>query len=198
MKDYLTIPQAAKICSVDRSTMNRWANTGKIKTHCTPGGHKRVLVNDLVQFGKTYQMPLNLSQIDSKSKILIVDDDIGIHTYLKRVLNRPFIEIDTASDGFEAGKKIITFNPHLVILDLAMPNMDGFEVCRNIKNDPKTQGIKVLILTGHGTKENQERILSLGADAFLTKPSRKEEILICLESLLTNINTNWPVKDLNK
>jgi excisionase family DNA binding protein len=185
MNTYYSIPQAAKICSVSRSTMHRWVVSGKIKSYGTLGGHHRILTEDLKQWIQDNQLPFDIDESQNeKTKILIVDDESSIQEYLKKILNGLLIDIDFASDGFEAGKKIIKFKPDLIILDLVMPNMDGFEVCKNIKQDPSTKNIKVLIMTGYGTKENQEKALSLGADAFLIKPSSKNIISKCVENLL--------------
>ncbi|MFO7753484.1 MAG: response regulator [Desulfobacteraceae bacterium] len=130
-------------------------------------------------------MPIQLEGVEKrKTKILIVDDDPGVQKYLGKILSGPLMEIDFASDGFEAGTKLFSFQPALMILDLFMPNMDGFEVCRYIKKNKETQKIKILVLTGEETEENKKRVMSLGADGFLPKSSTKEEILNFVEILL--------------
>ncbi|MCF8138696.1 MAG: response regulator, partial [Desulfotignum sp.] len=96
---------------------------------------------------------------------------------------------ETAKDGFDAGMKIMTFKPGLVILDLIMPGMDGFEVCRQIKANPDTAHIKVLAVTGYDSEENRQKILSEGADAYLAKPLFKEELMQTIQTLL---HTNTP------
>lgn len=185
MKDYLTIPKVAKICSVDRSTMHRWVTSGKINAYSTPGGHKRIQIKDLKKFLKDNQMPIALDDFEKGSKrILIVDDDAVIQKFLKKLLTRPLMEIEAVSDGFAAGIKLVTFKPNLVLLDLSMPNIDGFEVCRNIKENPLTKHIKVLIFTGHEIEENKKKALSLGADGFLTKSCSKEKIIDVVEEML--------------
>ena len=185
MKNYFSIPQAAKLCSVNRSTMLRWVNSGKIKSYSTMGGHKRILKDDLETWFKDNQLPFKTEENDdNNTKILIVDDDISIQKYLKTILRGIFTEIQVASDGFEAGIKVMEFKPHLVILDLSMPKADGFEVCKIIKETPSTSKIKILILTGYGTKENQAKAFSLGADAFLTKPCSRKEVIKQIEGLL--------------
>lgn len=184
-KNYLTIPQAAKICSVDRSTMHRWVVLGKIAAYSTPGGHKRIQTKHLELFFKNNNMPITIDGYKNENiRILIVDDDPAVQDLLTEILLRDSIRVETANDGFEAGVKLISFKPHLIILDLYMPNMDGFEVCRRIKEDPDLNKIKILVMTGHGTKENKNSILSLGADAFLAKPSSKKNIISCVEKLL--------------
>ena len=185
MNNYFTIPQAAKLCSVNRTTMLRWVNSGKIHSYTTPGGHNRILSTDLEKWLQDNEMPFDVNDFhNEKIKILIVDDDVQIQNYLKKILDGVLIDIEFASDGFEAGKKLIQFKPDIMILDLYMPNMDGFAVCKKVKEDPATQKIKVLILTGYGTKTVIDKILSIGADAVLTKPSSKKEIIACVEKLL--------------
>ena len=162
--------QAAKVCAVSRATMHRWASAGKIQFYTTPGGHKRILPDTLKRWLKDNQLPFDISSFENyKIKILIVDDDESVRQYLDKLLKGPFLDTQTASDGFEAGKKIFQFKPELIFLDISMPNMDGFEVCRNIKNDPNTKHIKVIILTGHGTNENRKKAFLNGADEFLKK-----------------------------
>ena len=185
MENYFSIPQAAKLCSVNSSTMHRWVASGKIKSYSTPGGHKRILIKDLKNWLEEHHMPIAIDEFENKkTKILIVDDEIKVQNYLKKALSGILIDVDVASDGFEAGKKLIQFKPDLLILDLFMPGMDGFEVCKKIKDDPSTQQIKILIMTGYGTQKNKNKVLSVGADAFLNKPSSKREIIDCIEKLL--------------
>ncbi len=144
---------------------------------------------DLKEWMEDKNIPFDINEFEfKKSKILIVDDDLGVRNYLKKVLSGIFIHLDFATDGFEAGKKIIQFNPELIILDLFMPNMNGFDVCQKIKSDPSTEAIKILILSGQLTDENQNKVLSLGADAVLTKPSSKKVLLDCVERLLKSYN----------
>ncbi len=185
MKDYYTVPQAAKICSVNSSTMYRWVISGKIKSHSTPGGHKRILQEDLKSWLEDNEIPYDPSVFKSgKERVLIVDDELSIHNYLKKILSGVSIDLEFALDGFEAGKKLVQFKPDLMILDLFMPNMDGFDVCKKVKSDPATCKTKVLILSGYGTEENRDKAILAGADAFLHKPSSKNEILECVRNLL--------------
>ena len=89
-----------------------------------------------------------------------------------------------ASDGFEAGVKVMGFRPGLVILDLFMPGMDGFEVCKRIKENSSVSGIKILAITGYDTEENRERILRAGADGYLAKPVERSALVQHTEGLL--------------
>jgi DNA-binding response OmpR family regulator len=95
-------------------------------------------------------------------------------------------EVD--GDGFEAGIKVTSFKPGLIVLDLMMPGIDGFEVCRRIKGDRSTANVKVLAVTGYDTPENRERIIAAGADAYMTKPLDGEAFLDKVRALLKNGN----------
>ncbi|MGM0401986.1 MAG: response regulator [Chloroflexota bacterium] len=104
--------------------------------------------------------------------VLVVDDDPSTIEITTRALEPlgDAIETATATDGFEAGLQIITFAPDLLILDLMMPDADGFEICRRIRRNPDLADIKILILTAHGTHKNLQRALDAGADDFMHKP----------------------------
>ena len=93
-------------------------------------------------------------------------------------------ETETASSGFEAGAKVVKFKPDLILLDLFMPEMSGFEVCRQIKKDRETSHIKILALTGYDSKVNRERIMEAGADDYMSKPVMRDVLLRHVEDLL--------------
>ncbi|MCP3955217.1 MAG: response regulator, partial [Desulfobacterales bacterium] len=101
--------------------------------------------------------------------ILVVDDDKTVRNTVKQYLTRARYKVETAPDGFKAGMKVQEFKPDLVILDIKMAGMDGFEVCRTIKANPTLKNTRVLIMTGFDTPENRERALREGADAYLPK-----------------------------
>ncbi len=183
-KDILTIPEAASFCAVDRVTMWRWAKSGNLKVSVTPGGHHRILKEDMESFLIDSGMYPLATKRYPRNRILIVDDDPTIQKALSQTLFNYKYETETAGDGFEAGIKTVQFRPDLIILDLIMPEMDGFEVCRYLKNDPTTSGVKILILTGYDTEENREKIMEAGADDFLTKPVEVDMLIRHIEVLL--------------
>ena len=117
-------------------------------------------------------------------KILIVDDDPMIRDLLTKILSAQKYETDVASSGFEAGAKVAKFEPDLIILDLIMPKMSGFEVCRQIKENPDTSHIKILALTGYDTEENREKIMKAGADDYMAKPVKGDVLFRHVEGLL--------------
>ena len=186
-KEIFTVPQAAKYFAIGRVTLWKYVKSGELKASLTPGGHYRVLKKDLEAFARKKGMyPLASYHPPVKNKILIVDDDDQIRDLYTKILRIHKYETDTASDGFEAGVKVMGFEPDLIILDLFMPGMNGFEVCRRIKEDPGKADIKILIFTGHDSVENRERIMAQGADDYLVKPVSNNIFLRRVDSLLNN------------
>jgi len=186
-KEYYTIPKAAKVCGVGRTTMWRWVKSGNVKTAVTLGGQHRISKANLESFiaeNQVYPLPSNNS---SKEKILIVDDDIQIQELFSRVLSFHGYQTEAASDGFEAGIKIMSFKPSVILLDLHMPGMDGFEVCKKVKENPATAHIKILVITGYGSDENRERVMEAGADDFLAKPVYGATLIEHVENLLPGL-----------
>lgn len=91
-----------------------------------------------------------------------------------------------ASSGFEAAAKVVKFKPDLIILDLFMPGIDGFEICKRIKEEADTAHIKILAVTGYDLEENRKRIMASGADGFMAKPLAIDTLLQQVEALLNN------------
>ena len=124
--------------------------------------------------------------ITEKPRVLIVDDDPMITAYLNELLENSEMDLltETAHDGFEAGSKIHTFSPDVVLLDLMLPGVDGFRVCAQIKSDSATKHIRVIAITGENNMENVSRILAAGAEKCLQKPLNPHELLQIVEQSL--------------
>lgn len=169
----LTTGQIAQYCHVSHRAVLKWVASGKLKAYRTPGNHSRVSVNDFVMFLKQYEMPvpMELQTTVIPKKILIVDDDRGIVSSLQRALTlENKYQITIAYDGFEAGKKFVAFRPQLIILDIHMPGLDGYQVCANIRCDPNNKTVKILAISGVSELAEIKKIMDLGADDYLSKP----------------------------
>ena len=182
--DLYTVGQAAEHCSLSRGTVWRYIKSGDLRASQTPGGHFRILRKDLDSFIVERGMYPLASNFSLNKKILIVDDDLPIRDLLTQMLSAHKYETETASSGFAAGAKIATFKPDLIILDLLIPQMSGFEVCRLIKEDPQTSHIKILAVTGYDTEENRDKIMKAGADDYMAKPLSKDALLERVAGLL--------------
>ena len=180
----LSIPEAAEHCAVSRWTILKRVHSGELKASRTPGGHYRILREDLESFMREKGMYPLVGSFYSDKKILIVDDDLIIQETLSSMLAAHGYETDLASSGFEAGAKVVKFKPGLIILDLIMSGMDGFEVCERIKENPDTSQIKILAMTGYDTEDKREKIMKAGADGFIAKPIQMDDLLKRLDDLL--------------
>jgi excisionase family DNA binding protein len=192
----------AKICHVTPPTIGRWIEEGKLPSFKTAGGHRRVWDVDLVSFLKAHNIPIPAELQDlTLFRFLIVDDEADARRYMTRILRKSFPDaaVFEAGDGFEAGHKIASALPSLVILDLLLPGVDGFKICQTVRSDEKLKDMKILAITGHAVEDSKEKILKSGADGFLSKPFEPDELSKMVEKLLPlshfqgapQIRTRW-------
>jgi two-component system, OmpR family, response regulator len=171
--------EVADICGVVNQTAINWIKNGFLKAFMTPGGQYRVYAEDLLAFlsSRGMRVPPELAESapdeePSLERIIIVDDDQNINTLLKRYLSRqmPGRTIIQAFDGFEAGKLISEMKPGIVLLDINLPGLDGYKLCRRIKDDHTLGAPIVIAITGLAEEEVEAAIMAEGADAFFRKP----------------------------
>jgi two-component system, OmpR family, alkaline phosphatase synthesis response regulator PhoP len=117
-------------------------------------------------------------------RVLIAEDDPQSAELLEAYLSGTEHEIRTAGDGEEALRTIRQWQPDLVLLDIMMPKLSGFEVCRQLRADPATRGIAILMVTALDQISDMERAAELGTDDFITKPVNKTELLLRVRAAL--------------
>jgi two-component system alkaline phosphatase synthesis response regulator PhoP len=120
----------------------------------------------------------------SPPKVLIADDNPQGVELLEAYLSGCDYEIATAADGEETLRKVKEWHPDLVLLDIMMPKISGFEVCKRLRADPATRDIAVLMVTALDQPSDSERAVEAGTDDFLTKPINKLELLLRIRSVL--------------
>ncbi|MDP4946006.1 response regulator [Alishewanella sp. SMS8] len=186
--------EIAQYCDVHQRTVSRWIAQGRLKGYKLPGrGNYRVLLNDFILFLQKQNMPIpedfdsgvsNLAPTAiSTKRILIIDDEPEVRNAIRRALRPCGFDIISASDGFQAGVKILSAKPDLVTLDLSMPGLDGYEVLQFIRQQPEMSHIKIVVisgLSGYGLK----KALDLGADLALPKPFENEQLRDVVSQLL--------------
>lgn len=176
-KQYLTPNEVAELLMVSPVTVRQWASKGMIKALSTPGGHRRFTYDEVERFAN--QHDIDLSNSNKTEKVLIVDDDPHLRSFISEALsmNNENVNVESAENGFEAGQMVQAFRPDVIILDLMMPGLNGFSVCKQLKENPKTEAIRVLAMTGFYTKENVDRIKAAGAEHCFRKPIDIEELI---------------------
>jgi excisionase family DNA binding protein len=183
MEDVFTVFTASKYCNVSSKTIINWIDAGHIKAYRTPGGHRRINRKDLEAFMKKQGIPIPETVVeDNRKKILVVDDDPIIVESIVQSLEEDEhdYEVISAADGFEAGLQVNHFKPHILILDIMMPDIKGYDVCQKIKSSPETKDTKIIVLSAYLDEEKFARMKEYGADACFSKPlplpQLKEEV----------------------
>ena len=194
MKDRIfTTFEVGKILGVNQLTVARWVDSGKIRGHLTVGGHRRIRESDLLEYFTSNNMPVppaleGLRQV----RVLIIDDDESLLEVIAQALDRAYedIRIETAADGFLAGQIMERFKPDIVILDIFLPWIDGFQVCRLIKQS--YSDIRVTAITGHGSEEVRRNIMEAGADDYLEKPFDIDDLIHIVSGHNSSCNVSGP------
>ena len=182
----LSASAVARRLGVAAGSVANWIRQGELKAGATPGGHHRVAVDHLVEFMQQHRLPIPSDLAPSAPRILIVDDEGSVREWIRLEIEEkhPDYEIMEAKNGFTAGELVGSWKPDVVILDLRMPGVDGFEVCQQIKSKENTKAAVVIAITAYDFPEAERRILECGAQAYLTKPLDVGVLLNELEQAL--------------
>ena len=118
-------------------------------------------------------------------KVLIVDDEPNIVAALEFLLQKNGCAVKIAADGEDALAQLDAFKPDLVLLDVMMPKVSGYEVCQRMRAQPKWRDIKIVMLSAKGREVEVEKGMSLGADLYVTKPFSSAELVATIGELLS-------------
>jgi excisionase family DNA binding protein len=178
-KTHLTPNEVAELLMVNPVTVRQWAARGLLRSMTTPGGHRRFLLSDVEEFARSRGTTPIARSSGRPERVLIVDDDAHLGLFISELIRTrdPQVQTQIARDGFEAGIKVESFRPHVLLLDLMMPGIDGFEVCRRLRERPTLNHVRIVAMTGFPSPENIERIMAAGADACLSKPLDSKRLL---------------------
>ena len=122
--------------------------------------------------------------MNTNNTVLLVEDSVTQQGMIAGILERKGLKVDLAKDGLEALQKIQANCPDLVVLDIIMPKMNGYEVCRNIKSDPKTKNVPVIMCSSKSEEFDRYWGMKQGADAYLSKPFHPKELLGTVKQFL--------------
>ena len=117
-------------------------------------------------------------------RILIADDEPNIVVALVFLMKQMGHEVRVAATGEEAANAVAEFNPDLILLDIMMPRMSGYDLCQSVRDDPDRQGIKIIMLSAKGRDVDVTKGIAIGADAYFTKPFSTKELTAKVRQLL--------------
>ena len=177
-KSFLTPNAVAELLMVSPVTVRQWAQKGLIEARTTAGGHRRFTMDAVRTFAREQGIELD-DDAGGVTKLLVVDDNRQFNRMLVAYFENldVEIEVDSAFDGFEAGAKVTEQRPHIILLDIMMPGIDGIEVCQRIKSNSETEHALVVAMTGHFRPEVESRMLAAGAKVLLKKPFGMDELI---------------------
>lgn len=122
--------------------------------------------------------------MSERDRVLIADDNEQNVELIEAYLSERDLDVAIAVDGQDTLEKVASFQPHLILLDVMMPRLSGFEVCQQLKDDPATSGIMILMVTALNEGGDIERAVDAGADDFVSKPVNKLELLLRVDKML--------------
>ncbi len=169
-----TTHEVAKLLGVTPITVIRWIESGKFKCFTTVGGHRRIGQEELVKFARSYNLPWRGDEEVEKRKefvVLTVDDEPDMLEMEQDILSGiDDLKLISVSNGFTAGAKLVEERPDLVLLDFLMPELDGFEFCRFVREDPRFKELPIVAVTGLKNDLDLNKIKQAGVTELLTKP----------------------------
>ena len=170
-KNYLTPQEAADLLMVSPVTVRQWAHKGLLGSMSTPGGHRRFARDEIERFAREHGTVMQPS-VRNGLRILIVDNDRQEATRVSELLSGMSRDLymREAHDVFDAGRQVQSFNPHVMLLDLKMPGLDGIEVCGHLKGDPTTKAIRIIGMIGDANEKNIRGFEGAGVEVCLKKP----------------------------
>ena len=189
---YMTTFMVAQALGVSPPTVVNWIDSGRLPAHRTPGKHRRIVREDVRAFALKFDYPLPVGFDDEDeraanaplppprplsdvTRVLVVDDQEDFANLVREYLVlRGGYEVAVALSGFAAGYAVAQLKPHVILMDILMPDMDGFQVLRRLKDDASTRSIPVIACTAYRDPHVEARVQQAGFVDYLEKPLRFE------------------------
>jgi chemosensory pili system protein ChpA (sensor histidine kinase/response regulator) len=166
--------------------LNRLVSAGTAERHALPASSPAARVfapgAEAVAAGSIPSEAVD--PIENDRVVVIADDSISVRKFVGRMLEKAGYRVKLASDGLEAAELIAQVGCHLVVTDLEMPRMNGYELMAHLRQDPATRRIPVLVVTSRAGAKHRDRAMKEGASAFLTKPVQEDQLVATVESLI--------------
>ncbi len=176
-----TTHEVAKLLGVTPITVIRWIESGKFRCYTTVGGHRRIGHEELVTFARAYNLPWRGDDEVEKRKdfvVLTVDDEPDMLELEKDILtSMNDLRLIQVTNGFSAGAKMVEERPDMVLLDFLMPELDGFEFCRFVREDPRFREMPIIAVTGLKTQSEIAKMKDCGVNDILSKPFSAQALM---------------------
>lgn len=180
-----TTHEVARLLGVTPITVIRWIESGKFKCYTTVGGHRRIGHDELQKFAKTFNLPWQGDEEVEKRQdfvVLMVDDEPDMLEMERDILSLVHgLKLVSVTNGFTAGAKLVEERPDLVFLDFLMPELDGFEFCRFVREDPRFKNLPVVAVTGLKNDMDLKKIREAGVTELLSKPFSAQQMIDIVE-----------------
>jgi excisionase family DNA binding protein len=174
--DWLTLGQAAKYIGVAQSTIRKWSDQGRVPAFYTPGGHRRYRRGDLDNFLER-SGPSSGGGTGRGPTVLIVDDDPKLREYVRVNLEMEGYSVKEAGSADEGLSVLDESTPDLVLLDVMMPEVDGWEMLRRVQERHGVGAIPVIMFSGKVDEKAAAEATSRGAQGFIGKPFNPQELI---------------------
>lgn len=184
---YFTTYQVAQMMGVTLPTVVNWTKAGKLNAHRTPGGHRRISREDLVQFANTYAVPLPPElQLDSgPPRVLVVDQEQDFSEMLEEYLAlKGGVEVRSADGPFSVGLALGRFNPTVMLVDLGMSNLDPIRLARLVSSDSELRQLRLVGVLPFPDPDLVARATAVGYQEVLHKPISLDAVWGALQPLL--------------
>ena len=176
-KEWLTLGQAAAFLGAAQSTVRKWADGGQLPAFYTPGGHRRFRRGDLEAF-----LAVPRGGPGSRSSVLVVDDDARLREFIRVNLEREGYSVREATSAEEGLRALAEQPPDLILLDVKMPRVDGWEMLRAVQERHGVGAIPVIMYSGK--VDQADEAVTRGARAFIGKPFDPGQLLEATKQLL--------------
>ncbi|MFO7973692.1 MAG: response regulator [Candidatus Hydrogenedentota bacterium] len=190
MKQSFSTSEVAKYCHVTPDTIRKWAEAGRIHVFKTPGGHRRIRHEDLIQFLHENKIPVHADLRDAGTKILVADEEKSVISVIQRFLERSHnsFQVTVAMDGFDAGQQMALFRPDVLFMDLHMPGFSGASIVTRIKGNPEYANSQVIALVDSEDRQLGEAAVESGAALCLRKPFTPDDLRRALAKVGVEVN----------
>ncbi len=180
-----TSGEVAAICGVSPDTVSRWFDLGQIEGYrLGPGGDRRIPYDSLRQFMLSHGIPLERLE-EGERRVLVVDDDPYYLDVIPAALAKSGdYKVFVASTGFDAGTQVAEHNPHVIILDIHLSDMDGRMVCERVKSRAETKATRILAISGYIDDDEAKMLTDYGFDDYLKKPFSLSDLCSRVERLM--------------